>query len=221
MRAFEIDNCYNVDCLYGMRLMKEQGLKADWCITDPPYGIGIDKQNKKVCKNSKHNRKEHSGGGGWDNSIPPKSIFDSIFECSHNQVIFGANYFNNYLPQGNKGWVVWDKGQRGLTMSDCELIYVSSDSPTRIITYNRVELLKDGTIHPTQKPIALLCKLLTMFTKEGDLIFDPFAGSQSLRIACHKMRRHYIGFEINKEYYDKGCEWFKKTKAQMSIFDLK
>lgn len=106
-------------------------------------------------------------------------------------------------------------------MSDCELIYVSSDSPTRIITYNRVELLKDGTIHPTQKPIALLCKLLTMFTKEGDLIFDPFAGSQSLRIACHKMRRHYIGFEINKEYYDKGCEWFKKTKAQMSIFDLK
>lgn len=64
MRAFEIDNCYNVDCLYGMRLMKEQGLKADWCITDPPYGIGIDKQNKKVCKNSKHNRKEHSGGGG-------------------------------------------------------------------------------------------------------------------------------------------------------------
>ena len=160
-------------------------------------------------------------GGGWDNSIPPKSIFDSIFECSHNQVIFGANYFNNYLPQGNKGWVVWDKGQRGLTMSDCELIYVSSDSPTRIITYNRVELLKDGTIHPTQKPIALLCKLLTMFTKEGDLIFDPFAGSQSLRIACHKMRRHYIGFEINKEYYDKGCEWFKKTKAQMSIFDLK
>lgn len=63
MRAFEIDNCYNVDCLYGMRLMKEQGLKADWCITDPPYGIGIDKQNKKVCKNSKHNRKEHSGGG--------------------------------------------------------------------------------------------------------------------------------------------------------------
>ena len=141
----EIDNIYNMDCLDGMRLMKEQGIKADWCITDPPYGIGIDGQKLSINKNPKHNRKafEHKG---WDNSIPDKSIFDLIFTTSINQIIFGANYFNQYLPQGKKGWVIWDKGQRGLTMSDCELIYTSTDNPTRIYTCNRVELLKDGTI---------------------------------------------------------------------------
>ena len=105
-------------------------------------------------------------------------------------------------------------------MSDCELIYTSTNNPTRIITYNRVELLKDGTIHPTQKPIALLCKILNTFTKENDLILDPFAGSQSLRIACHKLQRRYIGFEIDKQYYDKGCEWYNKFIQQLSIFDL-
>ena len=50
---------------------------------------------------------------------------------------------------------MWDKGQHGLTMSDCELAYTSFNVPTRIIVMNRVELLKDGTFHPTQKPVKL------------------------------------------------------------------
>ena len=79
---------------------------------------------------------------------------------------------------------------------------------------------KEIRIHPTQKPIALLCKLLNTFTKENDLILDPFAGSQSLRIACHKLQRQYIGFEIDKGYYDKGCEWYNKFASQISMFDL-
>lgn len=215
----EIDNCYNCDCKDLMEAMIDQGIKADWCITDPPYGLGIDHQKISICNNPRHNRKKHNGSG-WDNGIPDKKIFDLLFECSNNQVIFGANYFNQYLPQGKKGYVVWDKEQRGLTMSDCELIYSSTDNPTRIITCNRVELSKDGTIHPTQKPIALLVKLINMFTKENDLILDPYAGSQSLRIACHKTQRHYIGAELDKEYFEKGTEWFKTCAAQISFFDL-
>lgn len=215
----ELDKIYNMDCLDGMRLMKEQDIRADWCITDPPYGIGIDGQKLSINKNPKHNRKafEHKG---WDNSIPDKSIFDLILTNSINQIIFGANYFNQYLPQGKKGWVIWDKGQRGLTMSDCELIYTSTDKPTRIYTYNRVELLKDGTIHPTQKPLALIEKLINEFTKYGDLILDPFMGSATTAVACHKLKRHYIGFELDKEYFDLANERLDKVKAQFSIFDL-
>lgn len=215
----EIDKVYNMDCLDGMRLMKEQGIKADWCITDPPYGIGIDGQKLSINKNPKHNRKafEHKG---WDNSIPDKSIFDLILTTSINQIIFGANYFNQYLPQGKKGWVIWDKGQRGLTMSDCELIYTSTDNPTRIYTCNRVELLKDGTIHPTQKPLKLIYKLLEIHTKEGDLILDPFMGSCTTAVACYKMNRHYIGFELDKEYFALGQKRLQEVQNQISIFDL-
>ena len=67
----------------------------------------------------------------------------------------GGNYFVEHLTKGTKGWIVWDKGQHGLTMSDCELAYTSFNVPTRIIVMNRVELLKDGTFHPTQKPVKL------------------------------------------------------------------
>lgn len=49
----EINKIYNMDCLDGMRLMLEQGLKADWVLTDPPYGIGIDGQKESINKNPK------------------------------------------------------------------------------------------------------------------------------------------------------------------------
>lgn len=79
---------------------------------------------------------------------------------------------------------------------------------------------KDYRFHPTQKPTQLWTKILNLYTQEGDLILDPFAGSQSLRIACHKLKRDYIGFELDKEYYDKGCKWYEEMTVQMSIFDL-
>lgn len=79
---------------------------------------------------------------------------------------------------------------------------------------------KDYRFHPTQKPTQLWVKLLNYYTQENDLILDPFAGSQSLRIACHKMKRNYIGFEIDEDYYNKGCEWFNIINAQISIFDI-
>ena len=79
---------------------------------------------------------------------------------------------------------------------------------------------KDYRFHPTQKPTQLWTMLLNHYTKEGDLILDPFAGSQSLRIACHKLKRRYIGFEISKGYFKKGTKWFEQETAQVSIFDL-
>lgn len=64
------NNCYNMACEVGMKLMQEQGLKADWCITDPPYGIGIEKMSfthggDKIY-NSKAKRNDYSSIGKWD-----------------------------------------------------------------------------------------------------------------------------------------------------------
>ncbi len=215
----ELDSVYNIDCIVGMQQMRAQGLVADWLITDPPYGIGIDGQKEYVARNPKHSRKAHAQKA-WDTAPPDKRYFDLMFETSHNQIVFGANYFNEYLSQGKKGWVVWDKGQRGLTMSDCELIYTSSDNPTRIITHNRVDLLKDGTFHPTQKPLSVLIDLINAFTKAGDIILDPFAGSLTTAVACHKLGRRYICFELDPDYYTQGIERLNAVKAQVSIFDL-
>jgi site-specific DNA-methyltransferase (adenine-specific) len=60
------------------------------------------------------------------------------------------------------------------------------------------------TIHPTQKPVRLLERLLALVTKEGDLVLDPFAGSGSTAIACVNTGRRFIGMEIDDEYHAAG-----------------
>ena len=116
-------------------------------------------------------------------------------------MIWGGNYFVPYLEQGHKGWLVWDKGQHGLTMSDCELAYTSFDTPTRVFVCNRVELLNDGTIHPTQKPVPLLRRLIEIFTDKGDVVIDPCAGSGSTLLAASQLGRKAYGFEIKKKFF--------------------
>jgi len=59
-------------------------------------------------------------------------------------------------------------------------------------------------IHPTQKPVNLLAKLIRIFTDEGDVVIDPCAGSASTLRACAELNRHCYGFEVSKEIYQKA-----------------
>ena len=227
----EINNCYNMDCKIGMQLMKGQGIKADWCITDVPYGIDIEKMSftksgAKVI--GKTRRRDYTNTGKWDSERISYNFFDLMKECSNEQIIFGGNYYTDILPP-TKSWVIWDKRLPNESdrndFADCEMAWCSTGQ-ARVFHYLYNGMLqgnminKDYRFHPTQKPTQLWTKLLNFYTKEGDLILDPFAGSQSLRIACHKMNRKYIGFEIDEEYFRKGTEWYNSVTAQMSIFYL-
>lgn len=62
-------------------------------------------------------------------------------------------------------------------------------------------------IHPTQKPISLLERLISIFTDEGDAVIDPVAGSGSTLVAAHNLGRRGIGFEIKKDFYRQAKEW--------------
>lgn len=207
-----------MDCMKGMAEFPDGFF--DLAIVDPPYGIGADGQKKCICKNPKHNRKEHARKN-WDASPPPVEYFRELERVSKAQIIWGGNYFVPMLEQGRKGWLVWDKGQRGLTMSDCELAYTSFDTPTRIFTLNRAELQAEGTIHPTQKPIKLYEWVLSLFARRGMKIIDTHAGSASSLIACHRFGGlEYIGFEIDKDYFEAANERLEREKAQIRIFDI-
>lgn len=105
-------------------------------------------------------------------------------------------------------------------MSDCELAYSSFDRPTRIVTINRAELAKDGTIHPTQKPVKLYEWILTNYAQAGNKIIDTHAGSAASCIACHRLRFSWMAFEKDKDYYEKADYRIKQEQAQLSIFDF-
>jgi site-specific DNA-methyltransferase (adenine-specific) len=137
---FELNRLYNLDCMEAMRKIPDKFFNLAIC--DPPYGIGHDGQQKRVTENPKHSRKHHARKG-WDKQPSPHEYFAELERISVNQIIWGGNYFVPMLSKGTKGWIVWDKGQHGLTMSDCELAYTSFDCPTlnfRTLTRDAVKL---------------------------------------------------------------------------------
>ena len=215
---------FNTDCLEYMRTLPDKAFQL--AIADPPYGISRAGHRRDAKYGWKQFEQKE-----WDNERPTKAFFDELERVSENRIIWGANFFADML-QPSRGWIVWDKGQRGLDMSDGELAFSSFGSVLRIYTLNRVALLQEGTIHPTQKPVALYAWLLKNYAKPGDRIFDPMMGSQSSRIAAYKMGFDYVGCELDKEYFDKGCERFAKecqgehhhkdgtVVIEQSLFDL-
>jgi site-specific DNA-methyltransferase (adenine-specific) len=206
----------NADC---MDIMKDyEDNYFDLAIVDPPYGIGISGQKKSISKNPKHNRKFHKNKN-WDNKIPNQNYFNELFRVSKNQIIWGANYYVKYLNKGTKGWVFWFKGQNGLTMSDGEIAYTSFQKPTRQVKINRVDLLIEGTIHPTQKPIRLYNFLLDNYANEEDKILDTHLGSASSAIAAFYYGcKEFVGIELDKDYYNDSIKRIKKRTIQTKLF---
>jgi site-specific DNA-methyltransferase (adenine-specific) len=188
----------------------------DLAIVDPPYGIKRSGQTETFTKNPKHKRK-YFEDKGWDNETPKKEYFEQLFRVSRNQIIWGANYFTEFLPS-SMGWVFWDKGQ-DLSMSDGELAFTSFQVAMRRKIINRSQLmLEGGTQHPTQKPVKLYKWILDKYAKQGDKILDTHLGSGSIAIACHDYGFELTACELDAEYYSKAIQRIKSHTNQMNLF---
>lgn len=205
---------FNEDCMEVMKRYPDKYF--DLAVVDPPYGIGRSGQTETFTKNPKHKRK-HFADKGWDNETPASDYWNELFRVSKNQIVWGANYFTEYLP-ASMGWIFWDKGQ-DLTMSDGELAYTSFNRALRRVKINRGQLMVEGgTIHPTQKPVKLYDWILKNYAKEGDKIFDSHLGSGSSRIAAHKAGLDFVGCEIDKEYFDAAEKRYQDFIKQLTLF---
>lgn len=87
--------------------------------------------------------------------------------------------------------------------------------PTSVLYFAKE---KQNDMHPTQKPVALIQYLVRTYSNEGDTILDNCMGSGTTAIACIREKRNFIGFELNKDYYDKACERIKLEQAQLTLF---
>lgn len=215
-----LNKIINADCLEIMKQLPDKCI--DLVLTDPPYGIscdggtyGLGVAPKKITKKN------------WDKEIPQKEIFDEIFRVSKNQIIFGGNYFTEYLPP-IKGWLVWDKiGNLKLqnNFSQCELIWTSFKNVTKKITFIQQGFINSDKaenkfrFHPTQKPLQLFKMILRDYAQNvGGVILDCFSGSGTTAVACHEMNLNFICIEKDFDYWKASCERLKDAQAQLKLF---
>ena len=201
----------NVDCMEYMASLPDKAFEL--AIVDPPYGIGRDGSARTT---SRHGGRKAHEFKGWDSGAPNKQYFKELERVSVNRIVWGANYYPQHLPP-SMGWVFWDKGQR-ICNSDGELAYTSFNRALRVAVYNRVELMLEGTIHPTQKPIKLYEWLLTNYAKPGDKILDTHLGSMSSVIACLNLGFEVAGCELDSDYFKAGCERVAQSQKQVRMF---
>lgn len=187
----------------------------DVAIVDPPYYSGPEKRKFYGRKISPIGvQRIYDKSTSW--SVPEREYFDELFRISKNQIIFGCNYFD--YPFGS-GRIVWDKCNGSSSFSDCELAYTSFHDSVRLFRYmwngmmqgksiseghiqQGNKKLNEKRIHPTQKPVNLYRWLVQKYLKPGQLVLDTHVGSGSSLIAFEEYGLQYVGYEIDKNYYD-------------------
>ena len=205
------------------RLM--DGVKAKLLLTDPPYGIDVVKGNKvggdkafgkvggggqtrfgKVGGGNIVKSKTYSAIIGDDTTDTARANYDVALTCTENQIIFGGNYFTDFLPP-SRCWIVWDKQNTG-NFADAELAWTSFDKGVRLYHFLWNGLCREGSrevegktrVHPTQKPVGMLADILKDFSEENDSVLDCFGGSGSTLIACEQLNRKCYMVELDPKY---------------------
>jgi site-specific DNA-methyltransferase (adenine-specific) len=167
--------------------------RVDACVTDPPYGIaaawkgGFGRGWGKA-------RQESELRNSWDQAAPDAEFLLSLVSCAKEAVLWGGNYFD--LPP-SRGWLVWNKPERGFSLAEAELAWTNIDTVIRVLDAVRSD---SGREHPTQKPLAVMQWSISRL--KGQTILDPFMGSGTTGVACAKLGRRFVGIEIEPKYFD-------------------
>lgn len=196
--------------------------KVDAVITDPPYGIGADKGKKGTIpfKGGKAYEMAWHTENTWDKDRPCKEIFDLMVKNSEKAIIWGGNYFADWLsPQGK--WLWWDKCQTMPTYGDGELAWtnLSGTTPKKFVWANN-KIFADRTVrhHPTQKPLELMAWCIEQ-AGNPKTILDPFMGSGTTGVAAIQLGRKFIGIEREPKYFDIACKRIEQAVAQGQLFE--
>jgi DNA modification methylase len=207
---------YLGDCLEVMKSIPDKSVDA--VITDPPYGIKRDKGFEGFGGfGTPIARKKYEGD--WDNERPNSDYFKQILRIAKTVLIFGGNYFSDYLPVSNH-WIAWDKRNTMPTFGDCELVWTNiKRNSVKMITkeYNGLIGKEEERFHATQKPVKIIHWLINNYIDENTTILDPFMGSGTTGVAFVQTGRNFIGIEIDPTYYAIAEKRIKDAQQQMRL----
>lgn len=191
---------YLADC---MDILPTLG-KVDAVVTDPPYGIGINKSNRLSVSRG------HTGES-WDDNPADMSW---LVPMGVPYIVWGGNYFD--LPP-TRCCLSWDKNNSGRDFADFELAWTNLDMVARRFVFRPMNM-DNGKVHPTQKPVALMEWCLG-FLPKAQTILDPFMGSGTTGVACVRLGRKFIGIEKEPRYFDIAVKRIKAEYERTALFE--
>ena len=192
---------YHGDCREILPALKT----VDLVLTDPPYGINVNTDNFRFSGGTAGNMAKRSDGPGTGVGAKianDEKEFDPSFLTQYgtHQIVWGWNNYPDKLPRG--ACLVWLKRNDeafGSFLSDAETAWMSKGHGVycrRDLSNNAIALQR---VHPTQKPISLMCWCLNFFPN-AKTILDPFMGSGTTLRAAKDLNRQAIGIELEEKY---------------------
>ena len=213
---------YNMDCMEGMKQYPDKYF--DLAVVDPVYG---DVPSGGYMSKTGGGKAVHIDyhDAIWKQNKTPAEYFEELFRISKNQIIWGGNYFMKEIGRSSSGWIVWDKCRpEGTSYSECEIAYTSFPVATRIFRYRWNGFIQQNMknrevrIHPTQKPTDLYRWLYRTFkVQPGDKVIDTHLGSGTNRRAAYDYGLEFVGFEVDKVYFDLQEKAFQEYTSQMRL----
>lgn len=182
--------------------------RFDLMLTDPPYGIAAAWKGG-TSHGWASAREQTPERNAWDQDAPP---LDRLLAAAGESIVWGGNHFPDLPP--SRGWLVWNKPERGFTLSEAELAWTSRDTVVRVFDWRRSD---PGRTHPTQKPEKVMEWCLTLRPKAATVI-DPFMGSGTTGVACARLDRRFVGIDLSEEYCETAARRIDAALAQTSLF---
>ena len=205
------------------RILKPQGVVA--LFGSEPFSTNVRMSNFKHYKYDWYWVKTKANGFQHAKNRPMMGVETiSIFSnASMGHVSILGDRRMTYNPQGVQanGTNKITQSNHGRTMGarphQVGKVYEAfTNFPSNVLYFDNI--FGTEAEHPTQKPVDLLRYLIRTYSNEGDTILDNCMGSGTTAVACIKEKRHFIGFELNKEYYDKACQRIDAEQRQLTLF---
>lgn len=213
------------------------GKKADFILSDPPYGMKLDTDFSTIKGSMKSiGKKNHTEGNKYERVIgdnedfKPELIttFFNNFGYCKEIFLFGADYFAELLPDKNDGsWLVWDKrkeSQADAIGSEFELIWSRTKHKRRMLRHDWFGFLSSqngadarNRVHPTQKPITLLADILEQWGKDAQNVVDLYGGSGSTLMACQQLDKTCFICELDPHYIDVIIARWENSTGEKAI----
>ena len=244
----EIDKIYNMDCLEGMLQIPDGSFDAVICdlpygttacawdsvipfdklweqyrrITKPNAAIVLFGSEPFSSALRMSNIEEYGYDWIWQKQRPT-NFYQVKWRPlkEHETISVFYRHVPTYNPQGTKSVHInsgrkQKSGNLYAKYDGSGYIQTVGDYPRSILTFDTDD--DASRLHPTQKPVDLLRYLVLTYTNEGDTVLDNCMGSGTTAIACIKERRHFIGFELSKEYFDKAQRRIDNERRQLTLW---